>query len=76
MVTPPNANIVVAVLLDIIRYACLIAMYGGAIAVMAAVFVMTPETLPPYANREGLVLASPRSNWKASAEGWWRKRNT
>jgi len=55
LVTPPNANIVVAVLLDIIRYACLIAMYGGAIAVMAAVFVMTPETLPPYANREGLV---------------------
>merc|ERR1719326_644173 len=55
LVTPPNANIIVAVVLDIIRYICLIAMYGGAIAVMAAVFVMTPETLPPYANREGLV---------------------
>merc|ERR1719197_423398 len=43
LVTPPNANIIVAVVLDIIRYLCMIAMYGGAITVVVAVFLMTPE---------------------------------
>jgi len=47
--TPQGANKWVAMFLDAIRYACLIAMYGGAVTVMYAIFVMTPETLPPYA---------------------------
>merc|ERR1719171_1115465 len=40
---------------EAIRYFCLFAMYGGATAVVVAVFTMTPETLPPYASRTGLV---------------------
>merc|ERR1719353_110715 len=48
--TPQGSNKWVAMAIDIIRYLCLIAMYGGAVTVMYAIFVMTPETLPPYAD--------------------------
>jgi len=53
--TPQGANKWVAMILDTIRYLCLIAMYGGAVTVMYAIFVMTPETLPPYADDKTLV---------------------
>lgn len=38
----------VAVALDIFKYLCLLAMYGGAVTVMVGIVVMTPETLPPH----------------------------
>merc|ERR1719248_274977 len=53
--TPQGSNKWVAMFVDIIRYLCLIAMYGGAVTVMYAIFVMTPETLPPYADDKSLV---------------------
>jgi len=52
---PAGSNMIVGIVLDVIRYLSLIAMYGGVVAVMVAVFMMTPEVLPPYANRGGLV---------------------
>merc|ERR1719265_2382253 len=53
--TPAGSNKWVAMIVDAIRYFCLIAMYGGAVTVMYAIFVMTPETLPPYADDKTLV---------------------
>lgn len=53
--TPQGSNKWVAMAIDIIRYLCLIAMYGGAVTVMYAIFVMTPETLPPYADDKTLI---------------------
>merc|ERR1719388_180077 len=49
--TPEGASQIVAIVCDAVKYFCLIAMYGGAVTVMYAVYVMTPETLPPYAER-------------------------
>lgn len=45
--TPEGAQKIVGVILDVIRYLCLLSMYGGAITLMVAVYYMTPETLPP-----------------------------
>jgi len=42
-------------LLVVIHYCLHLCMYGGAVLVMAGVFSMTPETLPPYAARESLI---------------------
>jgi len=53
--TPEVSNVYVGYAFEFIRYFCLLAMYGGATAVVVAVFTMTPETLPPYASRAGLV---------------------
>eukprot|EP00746_Dinoflagellata_sp_MGD_P165433 gnl/MRDRNA2_/MRDRNA2_94704_c0_seq1.p1 gnl/MRDRNA2_/MRDRNA2_94704_c0~~gnl/MRDRNA2_/MRDRNA2_94704_c0_seq1.p1 ORF type:complete len:626 (+),score=106.38 gnl/MRDRNA2_/MRDRNA2_94704_c0_seq1:142-2019(+) len=53
--TPEGANKWVGITIDCIRYLCLISMYGGAVTVMVAVFLMTPEDLPPYAERSTLV---------------------
>jgi len=53
--TPEGASKIVAIFCDFIKYFCLIAMYGGAVTVMYAVYTMTPETLPPYADRGTLV---------------------
>jgi len=44
-----SPNRAVSVALEIFKFLCLIAMYGGAVAVMVGIVVMTPETLPPYA---------------------------
>lgn len=53
--TPEGASKIVGIVIDCIRYLCLVSMYGGAVTVMVAVFLMTPETLPPYADRSTLV---------------------
>merc|ERR1719213_155191 len=53
--TPEGAGKIFGIICDIIRYLCLISMYGGVALVMYAVFVMTPETLPPYAEPQPLI---------------------
>jgi len=53
--TPEGSGRIVGMFLDTIRYLCLIAMYGGIVAVVVAVFTMRPEDLPPYANRGSLI---------------------
>lgn len=55
MKTPKGSNRIVGAILDTIRYLCLLSMYGGAVTVMYAVYVMTPETLPPYSAKENLI---------------------
>jgi hypothetical protein len=52
---PKGSNAIIGYVCETIRYLCLLSMYGGAMAVVYAVFVMTPETLPPYHPREGLL---------------------
>jgi hypothetical protein len=53
--TPEGASKIVGIICDSIKYLCLIAMYGGVVTVMVAVYTMTPETLPPYAERGSLI---------------------
>jgi len=53
--TPEGASKIMAIFCDVIKYLCLVSMYGGAITVMYAVYTMTPENLPPYAERGTLV---------------------
>merc|ERR1719443_544902 len=55
VVTPKGSNRWVGYALETIRYLCLLSMYGGAMVVVYAIFVMTPETLPPYAPGSNLV---------------------
>lgn len=38
----------VGIVLDAIKYISMLAMYGGVVGVVVAIFIMTPETLPPY----------------------------
>merc|ERR1719387_1479548 len=60
--TPEGASKIVGILCDTIKYLCLISMYGGAVTVMYAVYTMTPETLPPYAERTSLIPGAPVPN--------------
>jgi hypothetical protein len=60
--TPEGSSQFVAIFCDCVKYFCLIAMYGGAAIVMYAVYVMTPETLPPYAPKESLIPGAPIPN--------------
>jgi len=52
---PEGATKVVGIILDCIRWLCLLSMYGGAITLMVAVYYMTPDTLPPKVNAGGLI---------------------
>merc|ERR1712096_484574 len=52
---PAGAGKAIGIFLNVIRYLCLLSMYGGVVAVMYAVYTMTPEQLPPYAGYEGLI---------------------
>jgi len=52
--TPEGSSKIVAILCDCVKYFCLLAMYGGTAIVIYAVYTMTPETLPPYAERGSL----------------------
>jgi len=52
---PKGSSPVVGYLLNFLRYASMIAMYGGSCVIVYAVFDMTPETLPPYAPVKNLV---------------------
>merc|ERR550537_2079549 len=55
VITPAGANKIVAICCDIIKYLCLISMYGGACIVVYAVYTMTPESLPPYCDDSTLI---------------------
>jgi hypothetical protein len=44
---PEGAGMIVGAIFDIIRYLSLLAMYGGAVTIMVAVYYMNPDTLPP-----------------------------
>merc|ERR1719463_212345 len=60
--TPEGASKIMAIFCDTIKYLCLISMYGGAVTVMYGVYTMTPETLPPYAERGSLIPGAPVPN--------------
>jgi hypothetical protein len=42
---PQGTNKYLAIVAEVIRYICLVAMYGGAMIVVVGIFVMTPESL-------------------------------
>merc|ERR1719235_3007161 len=56
---PEGGNFIVGIVLDIIKYLSMIAMYGGIVTIIVAIFLMTPETLPPYAPRGSLIPGAP-----------------
>lgn len=60
--TPEGAGKIMGIICDLIKYLCLISMYGGAVTVMYAVYTMTPESLPPYAERGSLIPGVPVPN--------------
>jgi hypothetical protein len=45
--TPAGASMVVGIVFDVIRYLCLLSMYGGAVTIMVAIHYMKPQDLPP-----------------------------
>merc|ERR1719321_789370 len=51
---PEGSSFMVAVVCDIVKYCCLLAMFGGSAIVIYAVYTMTPETLPPYGPKGSL----------------------
>merc|ERR1719451_180282 len=53
--TPEGTGKYAGYAIETIRYFCLIAMYGGIVTVMVGVYLMTPETLPPYSDEGSLV---------------------
>merc|ERR1719321_1377310 len=53
--TPEGTHKYAGYAIETIRYLCLIAMYGGIVTVMVGVYLMTPETLPPYSDEGSLV---------------------
>merc|ERR1719271_1720144 len=55
VITPAGSNKIVAAIIDVIKYLCLIAMYGGACVIVYAVYTMTPESLPPYCEDSTLI---------------------
>jgi len=55
VITPAGTSKVVAIILDVIKYLCLISMYGGACVIVYAVYTMTPESLPPYCEDSTLI---------------------
>jgi hypothetical protein len=44
---PQGSGKVIGIVFDVIRYLCLISMYGGSVTIMVACYYMTPDTLPP-----------------------------
>jgi len=60
--TPEGAGKILGIICDLIKYLCLISMYGGVVTVIYAVYTMTPETLPPYAERGSLIPGAPVPN--------------
>merc|ERR1719364_669992 len=62
LVKPEGAGKILGIICDLIKYLCLISMYGGVVTVIYAVYTMTPETLPPYAERGSLIPGAPVPN--------------
>lgn len=52
---PAGANKIVGIICDVIKYLCLLAMYGGVCVIVYAVYTMTPESLPPYCENSTLI---------------------
>merc|ERR1719271_425613 len=52
--TPEGSSKIVAIFCDIIKYSCLLMMYGGTAIVIYAVYTMTPETPPPSGEKGSL----------------------
>jgi hypothetical protein len=55
VITPAGTNKIVAIIIDVIKYLFLIAMYGGVCVIIYAVYTMTPESLPPYCENSNLI---------------------
>merc|ERR1719337_161821 len=53
--TPEGAGKYAGYAIETVRYICLLGMYGGIVVVMVGVYLMTPETLPPYSDEGSLV---------------------
>jgi hypothetical protein len=52
---PEGGNFIVGIILDIIKYLSLLAMYGGVVTLIVAIFLMKPENIQPYAERGSLI---------------------
>merc|ERR1719456_1085287 len=59
---PQGGNFIVGIILDIIKYLSMLAMYGGIVTIIVAIFLMTPEKLPPYGPRGSLIPGAPIAN--------------
>jgi len=55
VITPEGTNKWLGIALDVIKYLCLVSMYGGACVIIYAIYNMTPETLPPYGPESTLI---------------------
>jgi len=55
VITPEGSNKYLGIFFDVIKYLCLLSMYGGSMVVVYAVYTMTPETLPPYCEPSTLI---------------------
>merc|ERR1719301_9144 len=53
--TPEGTGKYAGYAIETVRYFCLLAMYGGIVTDMVGVYLMTPETLPPYSDEGSLV---------------------
>jgi len=58
---PQGGNFIVGIILDIIKYLSMLAMYGGVVTIIVAIFLMTPENIQPYAPRGSLIPYVPVS---------------
>eukprot|EP00441_Pelagodinium_beii_P045933 CAMPEP_0197623780 /NCGR_PEP_ID=MMETSP1338-20131121/3711_1 /TAXON_ID=43686 ORGANISM="Pelagodinium beii, Strain RCC1491" /NCGR_SAMPLE_ID=MMETSP1338 /ASSEMBLY_ACC=CAM_ASM_000754 /LENGTH=592 /DNA_ID=CAMNT_0043193855 /DNA_START=49 /DNA_END=1827 /DNA_ORIENTATION=+ len=56
---PQSTSWAVTATFEGIRYFSLVSMYGGSTAVMASMFLMTPESIPPYSDSVGYVPPPP-----------------
>merc|ERR1719389_1463220 len=57
--TPQGGNFIVGIILDIIKYLTMLAMYGGVVTIIVAIFMMKPENIQPYAPRGSLIPYMP-----------------
>merc|ERR1719201_193801 len=56
---PEGSHKFLGIAVETIRYLSLIAMYGGIVTVMIGIYLMTPETLPPYSNEGTAYVPQP-----------------
>jgi len=56
---PEGSHKFLGIAVETIRYLSLVAMYGGIVAVMIGIYMMTPETLPPYSSEGTAYVPQP-----------------
>jgi len=56
---PKNAYPGIGIVVTILRYLCMVAMFGGVAVNVVAIFSMTPETLPPYGKTDHFIPHTP-----------------